>query len=151
MPNRSQLLTTACLVFAGAFATGAAQTPQRKAGPAKTPAAALTTSSGVYVAAQAARGEQTYMNTCVSCHPPGTYAAAAFRQKWNNAPLSQLFDLVSQTMPKNEPGSLEDEEYAQVIAYILKINGAPPGKTALPTDVRSLRRIRISMPPGKKK
>ena len=110
------------------------------------PAKVVTTSSGVYTARQAARGEQTYMNICVACHPPGTYSAAAFRDKWDGAPLSDLFGLISQTMPKQEPASLEPDEYAAVLAYLLKINGAPTGKAQLPANETALKGIRISMP-----
>lgn len=106
----------------------------------------VTTSSGVYTAAQAAKGEQVYMTSCVSCHPAGAYATAEFRDKWNGAPLSKLFDVVTETMPKSEPGSLDTEAYVRVISYILKINGAPPGKTPLPDDPGELRKIRIYLP-----
>ncbi len=143
MLNAGHVLTAASLIFAGALASGAAQAPP----PGKTrPANGLSTSIGVYTAAQAARGEQTYMNICVSCHPPGTYTAPVFRQKWDGAPLSQLYGLISQTMPKMEPGTLEPEEYAQVVAYILKINGAPAGTRPLPADIEPLEKIRIVLP-----
>ena len=85
----------------------------------------------------------------MSCHPKGTYTAPAFREKWNGSPLSELYGFVSTSMPKLEPGSLEPEEYAQVIAYLLKLNGAPAGKSELSTDVKALRRIRISFPANK--
>jgi mono/diheme cytochrome c family protein len=113
------------------------------------PAKVLSTSSGVFTTAQASRGEQTYMSICVSCHPKGTYTAPAFREKWNGSALSDLYGFVSTSMPKMEPGSLEPEEYAQVIAYLLKINGAPAGKSELSTDEKALRRIRISFPANK--
>jgi mono/diheme cytochrome c family protein len=142
MLSASHLLPASCLALALAIGNGAAQAP---------PAKVVSTSSGVYTAAQAARGEQTYMNTCVSCHPPGTYTAPVFRQKWNGAPLSYLFGLVSQTMPKEEPATLEPKEYAQVVAYLLKINGAPAGKAELPADVEALKKIRISMPAQRSK
>lgn len=106
----------------------------------------VSTSSGVYTSAQALRGEQTYMSICVSCHPKGTYTAPAFRQKWDGSPLSELYGFVSSSMPQNDPGSLEPEEYAQVITYLLKINGAPAGESELPADLKALRRIRISFP-----
>ena len=136
-------------MLAGAVATSAAQKPPAKPGPAaKTgaPAKPLTTESGVYTAAQAARGEQTYMNVCVSCHPAGTYAQQAFRDKWNGATLATLFDFVSNAMPKNEPGSLEPDEYAQLIAYVLKTNGAPTGPAPLPADSEALKKIRLYLP-----
>ncbi len=128
----------ASLVIFGVVTTNAVQQP--------TPPKVVTTSSGVYTSAQASRGEQTYMNICVACHPKGTYTAPAFREKWNGNALSELFTYVSTSMPKMEPGTLEPEEYAQVIAYLLKINGMPTGKTELPADAKALRRIRIWMP-----
>ena len=57
--------------------------------------------------------------------------------------LSELFMFVSEKMPKNEPGSLTPEEYAQAVAYILKMNGLPVGENDLPTDTLELRKIRI--------
>lgn len=138
--SRATFLIVPGLLLAGAFAA-AAQAPK----PVAPPKGPLTTASGVYTAAQAARGERTYMNICVTCHPAGAYAVPEFRQKWNNAPLSQLFDFISDTMPKNEPGSLTPEEYADALAFILRINKAPAGKTELPADAAALRRIRIRL------
>jgi mono/diheme cytochrome c family protein len=131
-------LAAALLTLLAAMATGAAQAP---------PAKVVTTASGVYTARQASRGEQTYMNVCVSCHPSGTYTTPAFRAKWNGSPVSELFGLISHTMPKEEPASLTPEEYSDVVAYLLKVNGAPSGKTELPAEARALRTIRIAMPP----
>ena len=133
-----RLLIAASFVVFGVAASDAVQQPA--------PPKVVTTSSGVYTSPQASRGEQTYMNICVSCHPKGTYTAPAFREKWNGNALSELYTFVSTSMPKMEPGTLEPEEYAQVIAYLLKINGMPPGKTELPADAKALRRIRIWMP-----
>jgi mono/diheme cytochrome c family protein len=139
MPTRLLIaaILTLCTVISGA----AVQAPPPKV---------VSTASGVFTSAQASRGEQTYMSICVSCHPKGTYTAPAFRQKWNGSPLSELYGFVSSSMPKMEPGSLEPEEYAQVIAYLLKINGAPVGKSELPADAKALRRIRISFPANSK-
>ena len=137
MTHTTRMLTAIGLIFLGALTNAVAQAPAAKR---------VTTSSGVYTTQQAAEGEQTYMNICVACHPPGTYTAPAFRDKWNGAPLSDLFGLISHTMPKQEPASLEPQEYAAVVAYMLKINGAPSGKKPLPADANALKRIQISMP-----
>ena len=140
-------MAAAMLLLAGAAVTNAAQKPAAKpAAKPATPARPLTTERGVYTAAQALKGEEVYMTFCVSCHPVGTYAAQAFKDKWNGAQLSRLFDLVTETMPKNEPGSLDNREYVLAISYILKINGAPPGKTPLPVDRAALAKIRLYLP-----
>jgi mono/diheme cytochrome c family protein len=104
------------------------------------------TSTGVYTAAQATRGEETYMNICVACHPAGTYTVPAFREKWNTKPLSELYTFISESMPKQDPASLSKKEYTQVLAYLLKINDAPEGKEELPADIEALKKIKIEMP-----
>ncbi len=106
-----------------------------------------TTMSGVYTAAQADRGEQTYMNVCVGCHPAGTYAGPDFRLYWKGSSVSDLFNLLHDTMPKSDPGALPAADYAQVLAYLLKINGAPAGKTELPADSNALKKIIFAFPP----
>jgi mono/diheme cytochrome c family protein len=111
---------------------------------AQTPAG--TTMAGIYTTAQADRGEETYMGICVACHPAGTYSTDAFKATWDGRPLSDLFSLISTTMPKSDPASLSPEEYSQLVAYILKINNVPSGKTDLPTDAGKLKTIKIEMP-----
>lgn len=134
MNRRSSVAFVAAgLTLAAVVSNGAAQEPASK-------------SAGIYTNDQAARGEETYMSSCVGCHPKGTYAAPAFRKHWNGQPASQLFEFLRGSMPKEQPGALEPEEYAQVIAYLMKINGAPSGEVELPADVKALRQIRISMP-----
>ena len=76
------------------------------------------------------------------------YTGQTFRQHWEGRTVFDLFDQVSALMPKNEPGSLSAKEYADVIAFILRLNKMPAGKTELPTDAAALRRIRIELKPG---
>ena len=40
----------------------------------------------------------------------------------------------SMTMPPSQPGSLSEEQYADVTAYILSLNGMQPGDTPLSMD-----------------
>ena len=109
-------------------------------------APANTTMAGIYTTAQADRGEETYMGICVACHPAGTYSTDAFKATWDGRPLSDLFSLISTTMPKSDPASLSPQEYSQLVAYILKINNVPSGKTDLPPDAGKLKTIKIEMP-----
>ena len=83
------------------------------------------------------------MGMCKSCHTPEFHTAAAFTTKWNGKPLSELYEYIRDQMPKNEPGSLMAEEYADVLAYMLKINRMPAGEKDLPPDERALKPIRI--------
>jgi mono/diheme cytochrome c family protein len=130
-------IPAALLVLCGAIVSNAAQAPP--------PPKVVTTAAGVYTAGQAKRGEEVYYSICVSCHPKGTYTTPVFREKWNGHLVSELFAFVSTQMPKEQPGTLDQQDYADVIAYLLKLNGAPVGKNELPPDAKALKWIRISM------
>ncbi|HJU76191.1 MAG TPA: cytochrome c [Gemmatimonadaceae bacterium] len=99
--------------------------------------------SGVYTAAQAARGKDLYVLLCRSCHTPESHTGAIFDAWWGGKRLSDLFEYVQERMPKNEPASLTAQEYADVVAYLLRMNALPAGEDELPTDVAALRKIRI--------
>ena len=116
-----------------------------QAKPASTAKAApKTTLSGVYTAAQAAKGEEMYYSLCIACHPKGTYAGPSFKTNWNGRPLSDLWDWISNKMPKNDPGTLTPAEVAQVMSYILQQNKMPVG-TALPASEKALFSIKIQI------
>lgn len=104
---------------------------------------AKTTRSGVYSREQADRGQEVYFGMCKSCHTPESHTAAAFTTKWNGKPLSALYEYIRDQMPKNEPGSLMPEEYADVLAYVLKLNRMPAGAAELPSDLSALKTIRF--------
>jgi len=112
-------------------------------GKGKTPE--RTTLSGIYTDLQVARGEETYYASCVNCHPRGTYAGQSFKANWGGRPLSDLYDWVLNRMPKNDPGTLTPEQSVDVIAYILKENSLPAGKTKIPADEAALKAIRIQL------
>jgi mono/diheme cytochrome c family protein len=105
--------------------------------------AARTTMAGVYTEAQAAKGEQTFASICTGCHTTASHTGPAFMNSWRGYPLSDLFEYLSTSMPKSDPGSLTPAQYVQVMAYILKLNGMPPGETELPAKADALKSIRI--------
>ncbi len=102
-----------------------------------------TTMDGVYTAAQANQGRQLFAIACQNCHTPTVHAGPPFKNKWYGRDLGDLFGYMRREMPKNDPGSLSDDEYAQAVAYILRINGMPAGSEALPSDSAQLREIKI--------
>jgi cytochrome c len=109
-------------------------------------AAAKTTKARVYTAAQATRGEDLYMSLCLSCHPTATYTGAVFKT-WQGRNLGELLAFLQEKMPKNDPGSLTDKEYADVIAFLLKLNKMPTGRAELLPDLKILRTINIDILP----
>ncbi|GGI77043.1 hypothetical protein GCM10007973_12350 [Polymorphobacter multimanifer] len=94
---------------------------------------------GVYTAEQAARGEAAYAQRCGTCHGGqlnGTGEAPAlvggeFISHYNELSVGDLFDRVRTTMPMDNPQSLDREEYADILAFLLKANSFPAGETAL--------------------
>lgn len=104
-----------------------------------------STSSGVYSAEQAARGRDMYAMQCKSCHTPASHTGVVFANAWDRRPLSELYQFIVTRMPKNEPGSLQPEEYVDVLAYLLKLNEFPSGTDALPADSVAMKRIRIEV------
>jgi mono/diheme cytochrome c family protein len=94
-------------------------------------AATRSTRDGVYSTAQAERGEKTYKAKCGNCHMPDQYSGYVFMQSWTGQTIFALYDNIRTTMPKDNPGSLKPQDYADIIAYLLKINRLPSGDTDL--------------------
>ena len=107
--------------------------------------AARTTAAGVYTEAQAKRGRDTYAMQCKSCHTPASHTGVIFAQWWDRKPLSELYQFMVTRMPKNEPGSLQPDEYVDVMAYLLKLNELPSGSEPLPADSVAMKKIRIEV------
>ena len=91
-----------------------------------------STSDGVFTAAQAERGKAVYEQSCKNCHQADFYVERL--QRWENKPVSELFESLSTTMPADNVGSLATSEYVDVLAYVFSITGSPAGKTELTTD-----------------
>ena len=109
------------------------------AGPA---VAAAQTASGVYTAAQAEAGRAVYASACAECHQPnlqGSFeapplAGESFLNFWGDLTASALYDRISSSMPPEQPGTLAEREYVDVVAYLLQANGAPAGSAPLAAD-----------------
>lgn len=110
--------------------------------------AAATVGAGVYTEAQAKRGERVFAESCAQCHPESRFEGASFLPSWNGAPVSVLYTVIRSQMPFDNPGSLEPGEYADVIAYIFRLNGFPAGEEPLPAEREALRAILIEAPPA---
>lgn len=149
-------LTLGCLTAVSAFvaAGGAAVETASGAGSASAAAMQETTSStldGVFTPAQARRGRRVYNQNCASCHGQGlrggemapSVAGADFIVFWTELPVGVLFDRIKLTMPEDGPGRLSDQEYADVVAYMLDRNDYPAGENELSTDKAELDRIMI--------
>ena len=96
---------------------------------------------GVYTADQATRGESIYKNNCSSCHYQTEFTGDEFVKRWADKPLFELFELISDSMPEDRPGSLPIQQYADAIAYFLNLNKFPTGATELEGSPDAMRDI----------
>lgn len=137
MTNRGSILA---FTYVGE-GTGAVQPrPTTTAAPAKPAAPTVAGAAPQYVAAQATAGKTAFDAECAVCHgntlrngtmgPP--LAGEAFHAAWSGRSVRELFDS-AKTMPPANPGSLTDDTYANIVAYILEVNGYKAGETPLTT------------------
>ncbi|MEO8129467.1 MAG: glucose/sorbosone family PQQ-dependent dehydrogenase [Bryobacteraceae bacterium] len=104
----------------------------------------------VYTAAQAAAGKTAYNASCAACHgntmTNGTFgpplAGEFFQNKWHGRTVQTFYDK-SKTMPPAAPASLKGEAYANIVAYILQMNGVKPGKAKLQPGSEALGKMTI--------
>jgi mono/diheme cytochrome c family protein len=101
-----------------------------------------------FTTAQADRGRQVYEASCSSCHLPGLEGSsnpaanvkgtpltgARFVQDFGEGKVSGLFNKMQRDMPNNKPGSLTEQQYLDVVAYVLQQNKFPAGADELTVD-----------------
>ena len=131
----------ACAVWAASVVVGAGQ------------ADSLTLGTGVYSVDQGKRGKAHYDAFCAPCHVgdlSGTLAAdtgapplrgAPFMTSMERKSVATVFDYIKTTMPADDPSSLEDGEYLDILAYLIQANGFPAGSRELTAG--DLPRIRV--------
>lgn len=89
---------------------------------------------GVYSDAQAERGYLVFRDTCSSCHATSEMQGADFMFEWEGSSVGRLYRMISRTMPDDDPGSLPQKSYIDVVTYILQLNDVPAGTTELTVD-----------------
>jgi cytochrome c len=89
-----------------------------------------------------------YAIKCAVCHGAqleGTVEVPGlvgkFVANWGGRPIGNLFDYLGRAMPQMAPGTLTPRENSELIAFILRENGAPAGSRALPSEAAALQRI----------
>jgi mono/diheme cytochrome c family protein len=109
---------------------------------------------GVYTDAQATRGAQGYSTYCAACHgaslggvgeAPGLIGGQ-FISDFDGLTVADLFDRIRATMPMTAPSSLKREQYAEILAFVLKSNGFPTGQKELDYRSEYLSDIRFQAP-----
>jgi mono/diheme cytochrome c family protein len=107
----------------------------------------------LYTADQATAGAAVYSSSCAACHGTqmeGVAAPALKGSAFGDMATAQgmtaqsLLEVIANTMPQSDPGSLKPEEYAAVTAYILQQNGYPAGTAALATGAAGLKDAKVT-------
>jgi mono/diheme cytochrome c family protein len=99
------------------------------------PVAARPSARDVAQTAQVAQGEQVYARACASCHgvnlegPVGPPLDVARLTAYGT--VARLYQYTRGTMPIDAPGSLSDQDYYDVLAYLLQRNELLPPDTTL--------------------
>ena len=139
----SRLLVAAAMTLWGAgFAVGMQQPADRSA------------RDGIYTIEQAGQGKTVYEEKCGLCH--GSMQSVTpdmapllndyvFQTTWTDRSLAELFEIIRDTMPQDEPGTLSPEELVDIIAYVLSANRMPAGEQPLPPDAEVLAEIRLGV------
>ena len=104
----------------------------------------------IYTDDQAERGALVYEKSCGICHQPEQFKGAVFMDAWGGQPVDALYTLIRTTMPYDNPSRLSRRQYAEILAYIFKLNGMPAGITKLPSNIRKLKKITIEPLPEKR-
>ena len=115
----TNLLTASRAVEREAALSGQGDESLRDDGPAGPDAGdGWSVLDGVFNSAQSSRGAREFSRTC----------------RWVGETVGDLFTTVSTLMPEANPGSLSQESYLSLVAYLLELNGYPEGEGQLPSD-----------------
>jgi alcohol dehydrogenase (cytochrome c) len=97
--------------------------------------------AGLYRADQATAGRSAYASNCASCHAPDLsgregpqLAGANFIRQWGDKTTGDLIGFMRATMPPGVSGSLPDQTYINLAAFILDANSARPGARPLTAE-----------------
>jgi mono/diheme cytochrome c family protein len=99
-----------------------------------------------FTADQVTRGSDIYADRCVQCHGDtldnGEFGGAPlngsyFKKHWAGGSVAALVGFMKAKMPPDRPGSLTDQSYAELAAFLLDANEYPKGDKELPSDTPS--------------
>ncbi len=101
--------------------------------------------SSFFTAAQASRGERRFDQLCADCHRTVEITRSWFSGRVHQT-AGDLMNVMSMTMPESNPGGLSADQYADILAFLLRMNNYPEGDEELPADPALLARVPIPVP-----
>ena len=107
---------------------------------------------GLFTKEQVLRGQALYETKCASCHgihlvadepEAGDLTGLTYQTNWHGKTVAEKFEVIKTTMPPGSARLLTDQEYLDIVLYILKVNGYPTGARELLYDPKALQKIVI--------
>jgi mono/diheme cytochrome c family protein len=105
-----------------------------------------------FTADQVTRGSDIYAERCVQCHGDqldnGEFGGAPlngkyFKQHWGGGTAGGLVAFMKAKMPPDRPGSLTDQSYADLAAFLLDANDYPKSDKELPPDMAAQQKLSL--------
>jgi mono/diheme cytochrome c family protein len=105
-----------------------------------------------FTANQVTLGSDIYAERCVQCHGDtldnGEFGGAPlngsyFKKHWGGGSVAALVAFMKAKMPPDRPGSLTDQSYAELAAFLLDANDYPKGDKELPSDTPSQQKLSL--------
>src|SRR5690349_21228584 len=87
---------------------------------------AFAQAPGIYNMEQSSNGHAAYVASCAGCHRANlagggdapALGGAGFMTSFGNRSTKELYDFVAKSMPVGAPGSLSQEQYTNIVAYL---------------------------------
>lgn len=111
---------------------------------------------GVFTATQAEAGMALYTKNCATCHgktgrgtPGGPgITGANLNKKWEDTSLFDFYTFAHTQMPPGKAGTIGNEQdYVNIVAYVMSLHGAEPGTSELVYNEDQLSNIYIVRKP----
>ena len=113
---------------------------------------------GVFTQAQSDAGKVLYTGSCQTCHGPTGrggpggpgITGANLNKNWEETSLFDFYTFAHTNMPPGKAGSIGNEQdYVNVVAYIMDMHGADAGESELVFNEEQLSNIYIVRKPKK--
>jgi len=89
---------------------------------------------GIFTEDQAERGRASFRSICSECHYSSEFRGTQFQFEWRRRTVWDFYREISRTMPEDAPGTLDPQQYVDIISYVLRANGFPAGDEELTPD-----------------
>jgi len=110
---------------------------------------------GAFTAGQAAKGAAVYAKSCAACHgqklegsSSTALVGASFAGKWGDGKhsIDDLYFVIRTQMPYGAAGTLTDQQYLDVVAFMLQSNGSRAGNKMLTGNSPALKTMIAAAP-----